>query len=237
MDALGIILFILSFQGVLLFSRFIASSFDKDRIRQHFHELDCEIIEQRWAPFGPGWLNWRNDRIHYVLYRNQAGKICQTHLKAAFQQQVGIQDSGLTQEVEPPTQEVASPLLTGGQSPATPSNRNPMNFHFAQLDELPEIECCCGTTQRAFTELPDAPASVHHLKVKDDPTPHYHQKTTEIYLVLEGEGFLELDGEKIPVKPLSTVLIKPGCRHRAIGDLRVVNIPIPKHNEEDFFFA
>lgn len=111
------------------------------------------------------------------------------------------------------------------------------NYHFAQLDELPPIECCCGTTQRAFADLPDAPASVHHLQVKDDPTPHYHQKTTEIYLVLEGEGFLELDGEQIAVKPLSTVLIKPGCRHRAIGQLRVVNIPIPKHNEDDFFFG
>ena len=62
------------------------------------------------------------------------------------------------------------------------------NYHFAQLDELPETECCCGTTQRAFADLADAPASIHHLRVKDDPTPHYHQKTAEIYLVLEGEG-------------------------------------------------
>ena len=30
---------------------------------------------------------------------------------------------------------------------------------------------------------------------------HYHKKLTEIYLVLEGEGHLQLDGELHPVKP------------------------------------
>ena len=83
--------------------------------------------------------------------------------------------------------------------------------------------------------LPDAPASIHLLKVKDEPTCHYHQKTAEIYLILAGEGFLELDGEMIPVKPMSSVLIKPGCRHRAVGQMTLVNIPVPKHDPNDFF--
>ena len=56
--------------------------------------------------------------------------------------------------------------------------------------------------------------------MKDEPTSHYHLKTTEIYVVLEGEGYLELDGEQVPVKPLSALMIRPGCRHRAIGKLR-----------------
>lgn len=110
------------------------------------------------------------------------------------------------------------------------------NYYPVQLDELPENQCCCGTVQRAFTELEDAPASIHFLKVKEEPTCHYHQKTAEIYLVLKGEGHLELDGELIPVKPLSAVLIKPGCRHRAIGPLQIINIPIPKHDPKDFFY-
>ena len=105
-----------------------------------------------------------------------------------------------------------------------------------QLDELPEIDCCCGTTRRGFADLPDAPASIHLLKVKDEPTCHYHQKTAEIYLILTGEGFLELDGEMIPVKPMSSVLIKPGCRHRAVGQMTLVNIPVPKHDQNDFFY-
>ncbi len=109
-------------------------------------------------------------------------------------------------------------------------------YHHVELGELPPIECCCGTTRRAFADQEDAPASAHYLEVKDEPTSHYHLKTTEIYVVLEGEGFLELDGELVPVKPLSTVMIRPGCRHRAIGKLKILNIPVPKHDDADFHY-
>jgi mannose-6-phosphate isomerase-like protein (cupin superfamily) len=109
-------------------------------------------------------------------------------------------------------------------------------FHLVNFPELSPVECCCGTTRRAFVELEDAPASAHYLEVSDEPTTHYHKKTTEIYLVLEGEGFLELDGEMVPVKPLSAVMIRPGCRHRAVGHLKVINLPIPKHDDDDFFY-
>ncbi len=108
-------------------------------------------------------------------------------------------------------------------------------YHHVSLADLPPVECCCGTTRRAFADLPDAPASAHYLEVRAEPTTHFHKKTTEIYLVLEGEGHLELDGELVPVKPLSAVMIRPGCRHRAIGNLKLINIPVPKHDPDDFF--
>lgn len=104
------------------------------------------------------------------------------------------------------------------------------------FSELPPIDCCCGTTRRAFADVEDAPGSAHYLEVRDEPTTHFHKKTTEIYLVLEGEGHLELDGDMVPVKPLSAVMIRPGCRHRAIGRMKIVNIPIPKHDDNDFFY-
>ena len=59
---------------------------------------------------------------------------------------------------------------------------------------------------------------------------------TEIYLILEGSGHLELDGELIPVKPMTSILIKPGCRHRAVGNMRIINIPIPTFDHEDEWF-
>ena len=40
---------------------------------------------------------------------------------------------------------------------------------------------------------------------------------TEIYHVLEGEGTLELDDDRLDLKPGITVMIKPGCIHRAVG--------------------
>ncbi len=76
-------------------------------------------------------------------------------------------------------------------------------------------------------------ASLHLVQIKKDSETHYHKKMTEIYLVLEGEGHIELDGESIPVKPLTTVMIKPGCRHRAVGNMKIINVPIPKFDPDD----
>jgi mannose-6-phosphate isomerase-like protein (cupin superfamily) len=56
---------------------------------------------------------------------------------------------------------------------------------------------------------------------------------TEIYTVLEGEGHLELDGDIIPLKPLTTVMIRPGCRHRAVGQLKLLIVPMPPFDPAD----
>jgi len=54
--------------------------------------------------------------------------------------------------------------------------------------------------------------------------------------VLEGEGEIELDGVRHPLRPLTTVYIQPGCRHRAIGRLRLLNIPVPAFDSADEWF-
>ena len=110
------------------------------------------------------------------------------------------------------------------------------NYELAQLDELMGTDCPCGWSRRAFVSPDNPVASIHLVDIKTDSTPHYHKKMTEIYLILEEEGHLELDGERIPVKPMSTALIKPGCRHRAVGLMRLVNIPIPAFDPSDEFF-
>lgn len=101
---------------------------------------------------------------------------------------------------------------------------------------LAEQDCSCGVVRRAFADTEDGPASVHLLDLAEEPVCHYHRKTTEIYVILEGEGHLELDGELIAVKPFSAVMIKPGCRHRGIGKLRLFNISVPRFDPEDFFY-
>jgi quercetin dioxygenase-like cupin family protein len=105
----------------------------------------------------------------------------------------------------------------------------------AQLDELPSRQCSCGTTRRAFADEPGRVVSVHLLQV-EDALAHYHRIATEVYVVLEGEGHLELDGELHPAKPLSAFLIPPGVRHRAIGDLKVLVIPVPAADDSDEYF-
>lgn len=110
------------------------------------------------------------------------------------------------------------------------------NYHLAQLDELPPRQCPCGTTRRAFAGMPGSVASMHVVEIKEDARAHYHKRMTEIYLVLEGQGELELDGERVPVKPMSAIYIQPGCRHRAIGTLKIINIPVPAFDEADEWF-
>jgi len=110
------------------------------------------------------------------------------------------------------------------------------NYHIAQLDEIPSVRCPCGHARRAFADAPGAVASMHVVDIEQDSRTHYHKRMTEIYLVLEGEGQMELDGQLVPVKPMSAVYIRPGCRHRAIGQLRIVNIPVPAFDEADEWF-
>ncbi len=109
-------------------------------------------------------------------------------------------------------------------------------YHIAQLDELAPRDCPCGVTRRAFAEVAGSVASLHLVEIQEDARAHYHKRMTEIYLVLEGSGEIELDGERIPVRPMSAIYIPPGCRHRAIGKLKIVNIPVPAFDETDEWF-
>lgn len=109
-------------------------------------------------------------------------------------------------------------------------------YMIAQLDEVPPARCPCGFTRRAFAAAPENVASLHLVDIQEDSRTHYHRKMTEMYLVLEGEGQMELDGKLFPVKPLTAIYIRPGCRHRAIGKLRIINIPVPSFDDQDEWF-
>jgi mannose-6-phosphate isomerase-like protein (cupin superfamily) len=109
-------------------------------------------------------------------------------------------------------------------------------YSVVNLEDLEPVVCPCGSTRRAFTDDPDKIASIHMVDIKVDSEVHYHKKLTEIYFVLEGEGHMELDGARIPVKKGAAILIKPGCRHRAVGKLKIVNIPVPAFEPEDEWF-
>jgi mannose-6-phosphate isomerase-like protein (cupin superfamily) len=109
-------------------------------------------------------------------------------------------------------------------------------YMIAQLDAVPGVPCPCGVARRAFAEGGNALATVHLTDITEDAQTHYHKQMTEIYVILEGEGEMELDGARVPVKPLTSVFIKPGCRHRAVGRMRILNIPIPAFDETDEWF-
>ena len=111
-------------------------------------------------------------------------------------------------------------------------------YRLAQLDALDGVDCPCGVARRAFGDGANDVASVHLTDISFDARTHYHKRMTEIYVILEAgdDAAMELDGERIPVKPLSTIMIEPGCRHRAVGQMRILNIPVPAFDEADEWF-
>jgi mannose-6-phosphate isomerase-like protein (cupin superfamily) len=67
---------------------------------------------------------------------------------------------------------------------------------------------------------------------------HYHARSEEIYFLLEGEGEMEVDGERRHVGPGDAVLIPAGARHqiRAETPLRFLCCCAPPYSHEDTFF-
>jgi mannose-6-phosphate isomerase-like protein (cupin superfamily) len=110
------------------------------------------------------------------------------------------------------------------------------NYIIARFDEIDAIRCPCGFSRRAFVAPDNSTATMHIVDIQQDSKVHYHKKLTEVYLVLEGSGWMELDGRKVPVTPLTAIFIKPGCRHRAVGKMRIVNVSIPAFDPNDEWF-
>ena len=106
----------------------------------------------------------------------------------------------------------------------------------AQLDELPGIPCPCGTARRAFADEPGRVATLHMTEISADSATHYHRRMTELYFVLSGEGHMELDGERVPLRPGTGLMIHPECRHRAVGALTVMIVAIPAFDPADEWF-
>ncbi len=106
------------------------------------------------------------------------------------------------------------------------------------FDALEPVRCPCGWARRAFAELPAAPASLHRVEIEADARTHYHRDHTEYYYILEcaANAALELDGERVAVRPGSAVMIPPGVRHRAVGRMRLLNVVVPPFDPVDEWF-
>ncbi len=114
--------------------------------------------------------------------------------------------------------------------------QNMANYMIAQFDDIDAVKCPCGFSRRAFVDPDNTVATMHIVDIEQDAKVHYHKKLTEVYLILEGPGNMELDGQVVSVKPLTAIFIKPGCRHRAVGKMRIVNVSIPAFDPEDEWF-
>ncbi len=109
-------------------------------------------------------------------------------------------------------------------------------YKIENFEQLKSQNCPGGLAKRACTTEPEKTATIHLVEISQNSRVHYHKRTTEIYYILEGSGQIELDAELFNVKPGMTIMIKPECRHRALGKMKILNIPIPAFDPEDEFF-
>jgi len=105
------------------------------------------------------------------------------------------------------------------------------------FNTLKPIECPCGLARRAFQADSDVPYTMHVTEIAEVAKAHFHKKLTETYFILEAdrEAYLELDGERVPVKPGMACKIVPNVVHRAVGRMKVLIVVSPKFDPADEF--
>ncbi|MBL8851940.1 MAG: cupin domain-containing protein [Planctomycetaceae bacterium] len=114
----------------------------------------------------------------------------------------------------------------------------PAGFEVADFSTIPRVPCPCGTARRAFNDVADFPGTVHVTEIAEDAQVHYHKRLTETYYFLEcgPDAQMELNGERLPVKPGMSIMIRPGTRHRAVGTMKVLILVLPKFDPADEWF-
>ena len=68
---------------------------------------------------------------------------------------------------------------------------------------------------------------------------HYHRLSEEIYLLVEGGGLMEVDGEERHVAAGDAVLIPPGAWHTLVagdGGARLLCCCAPPYSHDDTYF-
>lgn len=108
-------------------------------------------------------------------------------------------------------------------------------YSVADFSQIEGVPCPCGTARRAFADVPEFPGTLHVTSIKEDAQRHYHREHTETYYVLEcGEdAVMEVDDDRLPLKPGMAIVIPPGVRHRAIGKMKVLIVCMPEFDPAD----
>ena len=85
----------------------------------------------------------------------------------------------------------------------------------------------CGQIRPLIEEKDGAAAELHHLEITDAKL-HFHERTDEIYYVLDGAGRMRLDDTEIELCKDVAVYVPRGMKHKAWGNLKVLVVCIPR---------
>ena len=111
------------------------------------------------------------------------------------------------------------------------------------LDAQPPFTTKDGSTIRSILDRTNAPVEKQSLAEARVPAGsatqrHYHKLAEEFYFILEGGGFMEIDGTTRAVGPGDAILIPAGAWHtiRAEDALRFLCCCAPPYAHEDTYF-
>jgi mannose-6-phosphate isomerase-like protein (cupin superfamily) len=116
--------------------------------------------------------------------------------------------------------------------------RTTAGYEVVDFDGIAPVDCPCGTARRAFAGAADFPATMHRTEITTDARLHYHKRLTEAYYILDCQSGaqMQLDDQRIDLRPGMGVLIRPGVRHRALGRMTVLIVATPKFDPDDEWF-
>lgn len=108
-------------------------------------------------------------------------------------------------------------------------------YRVIDFDQIPGVSCPCGTARRALADVGDFPGTIHRTEITVDAKLHYHRRLTETYYVLRcnADAKMQLDDELVPLRTGTCIYIPPGVRHRAVGEMTVLIVCLPKFDADD----
>jgi quercetin dioxygenase-like cupin family protein len=107
-------------------------------------------------------------------------------------------------------------------------------------DELRPFTTKDGSTIREYLHTPAQSLAEAELGQGQATQRHYHARSEEIYLLLDGAGRMEVDGQMRNVVAGDAILIPPGAWHQLTAGAdgaRVLCCCAPPYSHEDTFFG
>lgn len=102
-----------------------------------------------------------------------------------------------------------------------------------KASDVTPVPCPCGEATRIITGDDNDLVSIHRVVIRGEAKKHYHERLNEHYIVLKGEGEVELDGERAPAAPGDVIAIPAGVRHALRGHFEIINVVTPPFDPDD----
>jgi len=97
-----------------------------------------------------------------------------------------------------------------------------------------------GSRIREYLHTPSQSLAEASLEPGQATERHYHRLSEEIYLIVEGGGLMEVDGDKREVTAGDAILIPPGAWHALVArahGARLLCCCAPPYSHDDTYFS